>query len=204
MNIVYDARVTKWLRKFERQNKLIQAVLMIGMFAFALNIPTPVVVQKDLEVAFPCQNRPCGCENAQQCWDSCCCFSDAEKLVWAQANQITPPDWFLERIADEQLIARLQAKTDKPTAAAAQKKSSCCCGCKPDQSSSLPSKKTIAVRTTIQQVLGCQGKQEFLKKQIVCILVPAEKPVAFPYWQSLPMISESGSSLAIAPPTPPS
>lgn len=184
---------------------------MIGMFAFALNIPTPVVVQKDVEVSFPCQNRPCGCENAQQCWDACCCFSDAEKLAWAQANHVTPPDWFLDRIADQQLIAKLKGNSKPPSATPAAKKTTCCCCCKQGEVNSpvnkqprLPSKKKIAVRTTIQQILGCQGRQEFLKKQIVCILVPADRPDAVPYRQTLPMISESGSSLAIAPPTPPS
>ena len=189
------------------------------MLAFALNIPTPVVVQKDIGIAFPCQDRPCGCENAQQCWGSCCCFSDAEKLCWAKAHQVIPPDWFLEKIADEQLIASLRKKSETECVSAVPKKSSCCCCRRGKTSSGADSsamaggkqaltkkkkKKTIAVRTTIQQLLGCQGKQELEKKQVVCVVDTTRVTFAFPYRQSLPVISESGSSLGIAPPTPPS
>ena len=198
----------KQLWKLEPLRKLILSVMAIGMFAFSLNIPTPVVIQKDAEVAFPCQNCPCGCENAQQCWDSCCCFSDTEKLLWARTNKVTPPDWFLERIADQSLLASLK----RTTTAAEPKKVVCCCHCsssKPtavtinESPANLPCK-TIAVRTTIQQLLGCQGKQELLKKQIVFLLVDAHQPAAHPYWRNLPIISESSSNLAVAPPIPPS
>ena len=186
------------------------------MFSFSLNIPTPVVVQKDAEVAFPCQNCPCGCSDAQQCWDSCCCFSDAEKMAWARANNVTPPAWFLERIADQALVASLkQTATDSLPAKAADKKPACCC-CYCGESTpkaettttespgkKLP-RKTIAVRTTIQQLLGCQGKQELMKKQIVFILAAATQPTGQPYWHHLPIFSESSSNLAIVPPIPPS
>ena len=42
----------KQLRKFESYRKLVLSVLAIGMFAFSLNIPTPVVVHKDAESRF--------------------------------------------------------------------------------------------------------------------------------------------------------
>lgn len=180
------------------------------MFAFSLNIPTPIVVQKDAEVAFPCQNRPCGCQNAQQCWGSCCCFSDAQKLAWAQANQVTPPDWFLEKIADEALLAKLQPTRTVPHSNKSTAKKVCCCCCHsakpalPAEQSPAGFRKTIAVRTTIQQLLGCQGKLELLKKQIVYLLPSAHQPTAQPYRQNLPLVSESVTSLAIAPPVPPS
>ena len=176
------------------------------MFAFSLNIPTPVVVQKDAEVAFPCQDRPCGCQNAQQCWGSCCCFSDTEKLAWARANKVTPPAWFLEKIADQALLAPNTAlQSNKSTS----KKGTCCC-CHPpepklaEQPPAGSPRKTIAVRTTIQQLLGCQGKQELLKKQIVYLLPVAPQPTAEPFWLCVPIVSESVCSLAIAPPVPPS
>lgn len=181
------------------------------MFTFSLNVPTPVAVQKDAEVAFPCQNRPCGCENAQQCWGSCCCFSDAEKLAWAQANKVTPPDWFLEKIADEALLAKLQPAAEAPQSnQSTDKKVGCCCCCHAaksavtDDHSPARSEKTITVRTTIQQLLGCQGKQELLKKQIVYLLATTHQFTPQPHWQTQPIVSESASNLATAPPVPPS
>lgn len=58
-------------------------------------VPLPVspspTIDKDRSVAFPCQNRPCGCRSAEQCWKGCCCFSNREKLAWAKANRVVPP-----------------------------------------------------------------------------------------------------------------
>jgi hypothetical protein len=48
---------------------------------------------KDLSQPFPCMYRHCGCRNAQQCWRGCCCFSNKQKLAWAEANGVTPPPY---------------------------------------------------------------------------------------------------------------
>ena len=182
------------------------------MFAFSLNIPTPVVVHKDAEVAFPCQDRPCGCQNANQCWDSCCCFSDAEKMSWARANKVSPPAWFLERFASQPSIANFEPTASTSSAKEPRVKKAACCCCRPVQPNPISAKKsspksprkTIEVRTTVQQLLGCLGRQELVKKQIVYILATAQPPVAAPFRQSLPVISEAASNLAIMPPIPPS
>ena len=182
------------------------------MVAFSLNMPTPVVVQKDSEVAFPCQNCPCGCKNADQCWDSCCCFSDAEKMSWARANKVSPPGWFLERFASQPSIACIKPTASTSSAAEPPFKKVACCCCHPvqpnpisaEQSAPKSPRRTIEVRTTIQQLLGCSGKQELLKKQIVYLLATAQPPAAAPFRQSLPVISESACNLAIIPPIPPS
>ncbi|WP_144986065.1 hypothetical protein [Gimesia aquarii] len=59
---------------------------------FPRSLSHPAGIQKDRTVPFPCQNRPCGCQSAGQCWKTCCCFTNREKLVWARANQVTPPE----------------------------------------------------------------------------------------------------------------
>ena len=47
---------------------------------------------KDLSTPFPCQDRPCGCRSAEQCWKSCCCFSNVEKVAWATQNGVQLPE----------------------------------------------------------------------------------------------------------------
>lgn len=50
------------------------------------------VKSNDADRPFPCQDRPCGCLTAEQCWKGdCCCFKLEEKLAWAEANGIDPP-----------------------------------------------------------------------------------------------------------------
>lgn len=48
---------------------------------------------KDLSQPFPCAHRRCGCRNADQCWRGCCCFTNKEKLAWAKAHDVAPPEY---------------------------------------------------------------------------------------------------------------
>ena len=52
-------------------------------------------VEKDLSQPFPCQNRPCGCRSAEQCWKKCCCFTNSQKVAWAKANGVSLPDYVM-------------------------------------------------------------------------------------------------------------
>jgi hypothetical protein len=53
----------------------------------------PALSAKDLGQPFPCRNHPCGCQNAEQCWRNCCCFTPEEKLAWAEVHGIVPPPY---------------------------------------------------------------------------------------------------------------
>jgi hypothetical protein len=63
---------------------------------------------KDLSQPFPCMYRQCGCRNAQQCWRGCCCFSNKQKLAWAKANNVTPPQ-FVAAAAEREAGQRAKA-----------------------------------------------------------------------------------------------
>jgi len=66
----------------------------LGAFlAATVGIPVPSASVKDLSKPFPCMHRLCGCMDAAQCWKGCCCFTDREKLAWAAAHGIAPPDF---------------------------------------------------------------------------------------------------------------
>src|SRR5437868_1752138 len=66
---------------------------------------------KDRSRPFPCQDHRCGCLSAEQCWRSCCCFTNSQKLAWAAEHGIRPPAYVFTAAARE-----------KPTASA----ESCC------------------------------------------------------------------------------
>jgi hypothetical protein len=57
----------------------------------ALDIPLPAIVHKDSSQPFPCQDHPCGCQTAEQCWTHCCCFTPQERWAWARAHGVEPP-----------------------------------------------------------------------------------------------------------------
>src|SRR5215469_4629850 len=57
----------------------------------ALDIPLPASVHKDASQPFPCQNHPCGCQTAEQCWRHCCCFTAEERWAWAREHHVQAP-----------------------------------------------------------------------------------------------------------------
>lgn len=63
--------------------------------------------------AFPCQNRPCGCRSATQCWKKCCCFTNKQKIAWAKEHGVDVPDFVV-------------AAAEKEACTTAAKSKSCC------------------------------------------------------------------------------
>lgn len=88
-------------RKFRRRiaRRLLSLVVLLGICAMLFPLPfappVPHSTDKDLSEPFPCQNRPCGCQSAAQCWKKCCCFTDTQKVAWAKANNVKVPDFVL-------------------------------------------------------------------------------------------------------------
>lgn len=83
-------------RRIRRPIGMLLLVCMVILFA---GVPVPVIRQKQISSPFPCQDSPCGCNTAAQCWDKCCCHSDSAKLAWAETNGVTPPAYLVERVA---------------------------------------------------------------------------------------------------------
>ena len=68
------------------------AWLALGSYlATVVGLPLPASSPKDHSQPFPCQNRLCGCQNAEQCWRHCCCFTPEERWAWAEAHHVQPP-----------------------------------------------------------------------------------------------------------------
>ncbi|MBI3410262.1 MAG: hypothetical protein HY040_18130 [Planctomycetes bacterium] len=70
-------------------------VALLTYFNAAVASPLPILKErhKDRSRPFPCQDRPCGCNNAEDFWRGCCCFTPEERLAWAHENAVTPPDF---------------------------------------------------------------------------------------------------------------
>lgn len=101
-----------------RDRRFISAVLLVCALASGLVISIPRPVVKDRTVPFPCMDCNCSCRNAQACWSGCGCLSRTEKLAWAIANRVQPPQWF------DRLCA-IEGSDDTPSV------SSCCVAKKP-------------------------------------------------------------------------
>jgi hypothetical protein len=57
---------------------------LMGILQVPVSAGVPRVrLTKDTSVPFPCQDRACGCQSAEQCYSSCCCFSPADRRRFA-------------------------------------------------------------------------------------------------------------------------
>jgi hypothetical protein len=67
-----------------------------------MGVPIELPVAIDTSTPFPCQHHRCGCASASQCWQQCCCYTEEEKLAWAHAHGVVPP---------EHLVAKARPQT---------------------------------------------------------------------------------------------
>ena len=93
--------------------------VLLGICAMLLPLPMAPLPsnspEKDLSQPFPCQNRPCGCRSAEQCWKKCCCFNNSQKIAWAKAHKVAVPDAVVAATENEKLnsaeVCSLPTKT---------------------------------------------------------------------------------------------
>jgi hypothetical protein len=115
-------------------------VVLLAYIATAIGFPMRVFQAKDHSQPFICQNHVCGCHNAQDCWQHCCCYSAQEKLAWAQEQHVEPPayaetvkprGWHNVRLRDRDLESEPDTSTSAQvaTGAVAERASPCRKGC---------------------------------------------------------------------------
>jgi hypothetical protein len=100
---------------------LFSSVALASYFiaAIGLPVPEPLALAEGTGQPYPCQNHRCGCLNAEQCWTHCCCFTPDQKLAWARANGVRPPNWAEEIRTSGWNTPRLRDKQQSKT----------CCHC---------------------------------------------------------------------------
>lgn len=111
-------------------------VLLCAVFSGAVGVPTFPFVLKNKAVPFPCQDRPCGCKDAQSCWRKCCCHTNSEKVAWAKRNGVSPPEFVLIAAKNER-----QSRTSCCSSRTAKTDTSCC-------DSKAPPRKSCCSKTT--------------------------------------------------------
>src|SRR5262245_34435170 len=132
---------------------LIAAAALLGQLASAFGMPLPAN-RKDASRPFPCMSHSCGCMSIEEFWQSCCCYTNAEKLAWAEANHVTAPDFVRE-------AARREKSKAKAKSCCCDKKGDTCCklaasdGCTVCKEAKPDEKKTSPIRW----VLGFAAKR---------------------------------------------
>ncbi|MEZ6132276.1 MAG: hypothetical protein R3C59_26745 [Planctomycetaceae bacterium] len=68
-------------------------LLAVGCCAMWVPVPQISSPEKDRSEPYPCMDRPCGCASAEQCWKKCCCFTNQQKVAWAERNGVKVPEY---------------------------------------------------------------------------------------------------------------
>jgi len=124
-------------------------------------------VKKDRSRPFPCAQRVCGCQSAEQCWRKCCCFTDAQKVAWADTHGVELPDFV------RQAAARSAVAHRRTTCLETKSGRNSCARCEPGKPAALSQSKATRTRhrsrpesdpqlastevVIVQHALACQG-----------------------------------------------
>ena len=152
-------------------------VLLLIAYIFATSgMPVSIVSTSGSSVErYPCEGGCCGCQSAQQCWQSCCCHTLSERLAWARRHNIRPPSYVIafakvadsesqvaHHTADRVLIgpqkpADLDSVCGRTGSSSTQERTNCC----------LPSQRTNRDVPSSRQVITvqafrCQGLSQAL------------------------------------------
>jgi hypothetical protein len=108
---------------------------LVGFVGGTVGVPVPRLLSDNMDRSrpFPCQDHHCGCATADQCWRSCCCLTNRQKLAWAEAHGVTPPTFVVAAAAGEQDASPRAASCcgGKRSAACGKLASSCCTATSP-------------------------------------------------------------------------
>lgn len=196
------------------------ALLSVCLAVLPLPVAPPPKTEKDSSSPFPCQNRPCGCRTADQCWRKCCCFTNAEKVAWAKANDVKIPEFVLVAATEESNAAKA-AKTQVTAQLARPAKCGCqaiavarsgstvgdaiCCAERPKPPAAAPPVKrgvSYVIGLFAEECHGEHGSISALPLAIPPIDVAVVRNDALLSW-SLPPTSEAGAGLSRPPAIPP-
>lgn len=203
--------------------RLISLFVQIGLCAslFPLPIGWYNASEKDLSAPFPCQNRPCGCKSAEQCWKRCCCFNNKQKLAWARANQVAAPSYVAleaekEEIESDHLSSACCSRCVKSKQTAARKPCCQAAGASHGKSSLCAHEAeqdltaTKEDRSSTRLVLGmywhnCQGQNWFWNSLPWCILNDDQELIAAPSKnaKSIGPLARQHPQFSLQPPVPP-
>lgn len=77
-----------------RSRRFITALALVAYVASVVGYPLPLPAsdqKRNDSIPYPCQGHACGCNSAAQCWESCCCYTPAERLAWVKRHGIELP-----------------------------------------------------------------------------------------------------------------
>jgi hypothetical protein len=155
---------------------------------------------KDVSRPFPCMHSQCGCQTAEMCWRGCCCHTNRQKLAWAKANGVQPPEYVLVA-ADAEPVADCDGAS---ACCEAREAAADCCA---ESGQCLAAEKDGVQWGLVPAFAArkCRGLPEFwlLVSMATTIVFSFECQPSEPESGSIAIWSESRRSRSLVPATPP-
>lgn len=210
-----------WFRRNRRRRRLPRrlgaGLTLVAYLAVVLGLPLPTPLAKDRSQPFPCQDHPCGCRTAEECWRHCCCFTPEERLAWAREHHVEPPayaelptarGWHEARLRDREQGAVAPAAgcahcgPKRAPAVASTRETSGCCS---KATESAGARKSRVRGGLSLRALYCKGQSPLFTGA-----APAVLPPPFPTGEPFPvpagrvvLADTNPVSLPVTPPDPP-
>lgn len=206
--------------------RLIGLALVLAVCASFVPLPMThnPAAEKDLSQPFPCQDRPCGCASAVQCWKQCCCFTNAQKVAWARKNRVTPPRYVVAAARAELVARAAEPKTLTKRSctqcehSSTERKANSCCDsadqqpehsnstcCRDSKHNESTAEVTVRVRYVIgTEMLKCHGQGLFwnsLPWAVMPVVEFPEFPAERQNWDR--PLSSVAARITPEPPEPP-
>ncbi len=106
-------------------HRLLASLALLAYCATTFGLPLPADPRKGTSQPFPCQDHPCGCQSAEQCWRGCCCFSATERWAWAREHHVEPPAYAEPPEAEGWRTQPVREEEDATSAGSAQEHDGC-------------------------------------------------------------------------------
>jgi hypothetical protein len=196
-----------WRRKKTRARILRAAtalLLAVNHVVVALGLPMPLTTpaaesHASAKEMFPCMNCPCGCRTAEHCWRGCCCYTMTQKLAWAKAHGVTPPD-FVRVAAEKESAAAAKREEPAPSCPHCHKKESAV------RAQAIPEIATSGNKSvSIIKALECRGLGGGLLAAVPALLPRAVPfvPLPPPLLETLSYVTMLLQEAVLLLPTPP-
>jgi hypothetical protein len=181
-----------------------------------LHLPLPASVHKDVGVPFPCQNHPCGCQTAEQCWRNCCCFTPEERWAWAREHNVEPPayaekpvessaeqGWNTVKLRDR---SEGESKRSAKSCCSTQPTRPACCQPCSDRPAKQPASQSGPIRwISVMAAWQCQGLPALWLS--LAVALPIGPPAVWSPDPSpasrVPLTNARASNVSLNPPAPP-
>jgi hypothetical protein len=89
-------RLVRRLSRLPARRQTLAVLALLAHVLAATGAPVPSLRRPfpgQSSGAYPCSDHTCGCLTAEQCWaGDCCCYTLEQKLAWADARGVAPPN----------------------------------------------------------------------------------------------------------------